>query len=134
MKKRTRSRAFRPALRSLETRRLLSLVTVTSDGQDGTNLVGIDASPGPGAFVNLHLALSGLQSANVSAIRVHKDGGFDWQFGPNPNAFANAEFFQNGTTGDLYISPEIDSDAGLTSSTGAPIALKTGDTLDVSIY
>ena len=113
-RKSARKTQYRPLCQQLESRRLLSTISVVSDGQDQNNpaaetdLTGTDASVGPDGLVDLHLVLSGLQSATVTSIHVSAPGGFDWQFGVNQNGYANAEFFQRTqTTGDLYLNPMV---------------------------
>ena len=52
-----RRRRLIPEVRLLESRRLLTAV-VTSLGQDGHDIVGPDASPGPDGIQDLHLSLT----------------------------------------------------------------------------
>ena len=109
---------------------------MTSLGQDGVDLVGTGASPGPDGVQDLHLHLSGLTGRAIGSIVVRGPAGFEWAYGANPDGAADAEFFAtgNGQQGDLYLNPVVRSDLDangnpLGSSTGAPIALPSGSTL-----
>ena len=103
------SRRFRPAILTLESRRLLASVTVL--GQDGVDLVGPDASQGSDGIQDLDLRLSGLAGA-VQQILVQAPGGFAWATQPDPNGWALAEYFPsaNAGTGELYLNPRVRSD------------------------
>src|SRR5262249_13519554 len=79
----------------LESRRLLTAV-VTSLGQDGTDLVGPNASQGPDGIQDLHLQLSDL-SGTVASVSVTAPGGFAWATEPDVTAAALAEYFPSST-------------------------------------
>ena len=59
-----RGRRLVPSFHSLEPRRLLSF-SVNSDGQDGSDFVGPDASQGNDGIVDLHLSLTGLSTTSA---------------------------------------------------------------------
>ncbi|HEY2159225.1 MAG TPA: hypothetical protein VGH33_26595, partial [Isosphaeraceae bacterium] len=136
---RSRRRAFRPRGDALESRRLLA-VAVTSLGQDGVDLVGTGASPGPDGVQDLHLHLSGLTGGAIGSIVVQGPAGFQWAYGTNPGGAADAEFFAtgNGQQGGLYLNPVVRSDLDangnpLGTSTGAAITLPSGSPLTVTV-
>jgi hypothetical protein len=132
-------RRFRPAIACLESRRLLASVTVL--GQDGTDLVGPDASQGGDGIQDLHLGLSGL-TGTVEQIAVQAPGGFEWATQPDPTGAALAEYFASSSpgAGDLYLNPQVRSDLPspggtlpLGGSTGSLISLSNGVVLTVTI-
>ncbi len=115
-------------------------VAVTSLGQDGVDVVGTGASPGPDGVQDLHLHLSGLTGGAIASIVVQGPAGFEWVYGANPEGAADAEFFasSNGQQGDLYLNPVVRSDLGasgnpLGSSTGALITLPNGSPLTLTV-
>lgn len=124
----------------LESRSLLAAV-VTCIGQDGTDLVGPDASQGSDGIQDLHLQLSNLP-APVNQIVIQAAGGFEWATAPDPTGAALAEYFPSSSPGqgDLYINPEVKSDLPppggslpLGGSTGSLIQLANGMNLTVTI-
>ena len=130
-----------PRLIELEARQLLT-ATVISLGQDGQDLVGPNASQGPDGIQDLHLRLSNL-SGPVASIAIRAPGGFAWATQPDPTGAALAEYFPSSTAGqgDLYLSPEVQSDLPppggslpLGGSTGSLIQLANGVSLTVTIH
>ncbi len=114
-------------------------VAVTSLGQDGVDLVGTGASPGPDGVQDLHLRLGGLTGGAIASIVVQGPAGFEWVYGANPEGAADAEFFAPGDgQGDLYLNPVVRSDLDasgnpLGSSTGAAITLPNGSPLTLTV-
>ena len=136
-----RRRRMVPRLIELEARQLLT-ATVISLGQDGQDLVGPNASQGPDGIQDLHLQLSNLSGA-VASIAIQAPGGFEWATQPDPTGAALAEYFPSTTAGqgDLYLSPEVQSDLPppggslpLGGSTGSLIQLTNGVSLTVTIH
>ena len=116
-------------------------LSASSLGQDGVDLVGAGASPGPDGVQDLHLHLrAGLTGGAISSIVVQGPAGFEWVYGANPEGAADAEFFASagGQQGDLYLNPTVQSDLNaqggpLGSSTGALITLPSGSTLTLTV-
>ena len=152
-----RRRRLAPRFTPLEPRRLLSFL-VSSDGQDGSDFVGPDASQGNDGIVDLHLSLTGLSATSAIATinvtsygvpGVETDPGvtppFQWATAPNPDGYALAEYFQPAPaalTADLYLNPQI-RELAPPAGTGTPVSLggstgplgqlQNGDWLDVSV-
>src|SRR5580658_5081923 len=105
-----RPRRFRPEIIALENRNLLTAV-VTCLGQDGTDLVGPDASQGPDGIQDLHLRLTNI-TGPMASIVIQAPGGFEWATAPDPTGAPLAEYFASSTAGqgDLYINPQVKSD------------------------
>ncbi len=135
-----RRRCLVPLVTHLESRRLLA-VTVVSDGQNGTDIVGPDASQGSDGTQDLRLTISGL-TASVDHIVVQGPTGFEWASEPDPNGYALAEYFVTSpSTDDVYINPQVKSDLPppggslpLGGSTGSLIPLQDGNQLTFYIY
>jgi hypothetical protein len=138
-----RRRNYRPTLVRLESRRLLT-VTVTWDGQDGVDLVGLDAAVGPDGMQDIHLHLTALTGDTPLSILVQGPPGFEWAHGPNLTGAANAEFFfppnqpVDRSQGDLYLNPTIRSNLDqngnpLGSSTGALVTLQNNAQLNLTV-
>jgi hypothetical protein len=152
-----RRRRCVPRVHTLESRRLLSFA-VASEGQDGQDIVGPDASQGGDGIVDLDLAMAGLslttEIASVSVasygvVNVENEPGvtptLQWATAPDTSGYAFAEYFYtSNSTADLYINPEIRTLAPA-AGTGAPISLggstgalpfgqlQNGDYLDVTV-
>ena len=96
-----------PSLVGLESRCLLSFL-VTSNGQDGHDFVGPNASQGDDGIQDLDLSLSNMSyaSINVDYINVTAPGGFEWQTAANPSGYSFAEFFPStSNAGDPLYQP-----------------------------
>ncbi len=154
-----RTRRYLPLVCPLESRRLLSFTVSDAPGQTGVDLVGPDASQGGDGIQDLGLQLSGIHAGwTVDRILVTPEGGaavgsFAWQTQPNSNGnnvpglgeygYSMAEFVaSSGTTGDLYINPQVQSVApaagtgspiSLGGSTGPLVGLQNGDWLTVTV-
>lgn len=134
-----RRRRLVPCLAGLESRRLLSF-TVTSAVQNGTDFVGPNASQGSDGIQDLVISLSNL-TTTVNYIVVQGPSGFEWQTQPDGSGYSFAEFSQSGSTGTLYINPQVNSTQTqqtgtlpLGGSTGSFVDLATGDSLTVKVY
>ena len=145
-----RRRCLVPFLTILESRRMLAF-SVTGASQDGMDIVGPNASPGPDGIQDLDLKLAGLSASYaVNYITVAPSGGvvtgsYPWETAPDTNGYSLAEFFQtptNQTTGDLYINPQVNAVAappgsgslGGSTGTGSLVDLQNGDSLTVTVY
>ena len=113
------------------------------------DIVGPGVSPGPDGIQDLDLKLAGLSiQYSVRYIAVTPPGGvvpggYAWATQPDAAGYSLAEFFQNLTTGDLYINPQVNS-VSATAGTGSPpslggstgnlIQLTNGDSLKITVY
>ena len=76
-------------------------------GQDGHDLVGTAATPGPSDVQDIHLALQGLPAgAKVVSGTVRGEGGGEWKVGGAPGTWLALVVKPPGaTTADVYIEP-----------------------------
>src|SRR5438132_2026554 len=90
-----RRRRLVPSVTPLEARRLLAAVA-PSLAQDGQDLVGPDASPGPDGIEDLHLPIADLTAPGTS-IAMPAPGVFAGASQPAPTGAAMAEDFGSST-------------------------------------
>ena len=103
-----RKRHVRPSCEGLETRRLLDgSPTAQWIGQDGHDLAGRSASPGPNGVQDVHVAIAGLSSdREISGAEVRGYGGGIWTYDRPGGHWAVALERDPGASGaDVYFEP-----------------------------
>ncbi|MHC5537532.1 hypothetical protein ACYOEI_04795, partial [Singulisphaera rosea] len=144
--KNSNGQSFRPAVVDLECRRLLSNVTVSYAGVDGSDMVGPTAAVGPDGVPDLHIIVSGVPTSGASPNRVASpiqsltisdpaDSDFTWVFGNNAQLGPNVVYKvqpvgPNDTTEtiDIYINPTV-----VSADQTQTMSLPTGSTLNMAL-
>ncbi len=78
-------------------------------GQTGTDLTGQGPAVGPDGYTDAILNLRGLTSnLDIASVQIQGPPGLTWAYGPNPQAYSNAELVRNSadpSQAQLFLSP-----------------------------